>query len=104
MMTIVSAKTCPEELHRMCATAEVDIKNRAKENYSTDWEDKPHTLLWKFYNGGFKPCVGDFFLLYDAGELAGGAGFYVYDNRYVLGMTRFYVMPGWENKWIGQHI
>jgi GNAT superfamily N-acetyltransferase len=104
MMNIISARSRPEELHRMCATAELDIKNRAKENYRSDWEDKPHTLLWKFYNGGFKPCIGDYFLLYEDDALAGGAGFYVYDNVYVLGMTRFYVMPGWENKWIGQHI
>ncbi len=103
-MKIVSARLHPEELHRMCSVAETDIKNRAKENYSTDWEDKSHTLLWKFYNGGFKPCIGDYFLLYKNGELAGGAGFYMYDQTYVLGMTRFYVMPGWENRWIGQYI
>jgi GNAT superfamily N-acetyltransferase len=88
----------------MCAVAEKDIKNRAKENYSTDWEGKPNTLLWKFYNGVFKPCLGDYFLLYENDKLAGGSGYYVYDGYYVLGMTRFYVMPGWENRWIGQHI
>lgn len=104
-MRIVSARAHPDELHRMCAVAETDKKNRAKDNYSTDWQDKPNTLLWKFYNGAYKPCVGDYLLLYaDDDTLMGGAGFYMYDKQYVLGMTRFYVMPGWENQWIGQHI
>ena len=104
-MKIVSARQRPEELLRMCAVAETDKKNRAKDNYSTDWQDKPQTLLWKFYNGAYKPCIGDYLLLFsDSGELMGGAGFYAYDKRYVLGMTRFYVMPGYENQWIGQHI
>ena len=104
-MNIVSARQRPEELLRMCAVAETDKKNRAKENYSTDWQDEPHTLLWKFYNGAFKPCVGDYQLIYsDDDQLMGGAGFYMYDKTLVLGMTRFYVMPGFENQWIGQHL
>jgi GNAT superfamily N-acetyltransferase len=105
MLEIVSARQQPQELHRMCSVAETDKKNRAKDNYSTDWQDKPHTLLWKFYNGMYKPCVGDYYLLYsESGKLMGGAGFYVYDKRYVLGMTRFYVMPGFERQWIGRHM
>jgi len=106
MDLIVSARKRPEDLYRMCEVAQHDKKNRAKANYSTDWHGQQHTLLWKFYNGVFKPCLGDFLLSYDehTNELKGGAGFYVYDSRYVIGMTRFYVMPGWENKWIGQYI
>lgn len=104
MLEIVSARQRPEELHRMCVAAEIDKKNRAKENYSTEWQDKPHTLLWKFYNGMYKPCIGDYYLLYEGTELLGGSGFYLYDNDIALGMSRFYVMPGSEGKWIGQHM
>lgn len=105
MLEIVSARQRPDELLRMCEVAETDKKNRAKENYSVDWQGKPHTLLWKFYNGMYKPCVGDYYLLYNEdGTLMGGAGFYLYDNDIALGMTRFYVMPGFERQWIGRHM
>jgi GNAT superfamily N-acetyltransferase len=105
MLEIVSARQRPEELHRLCSVAETDKKNRAKDNYSTDWQDKPHTLLWKFYNGMYKPCIGDYYLLYSEDkQLMGGSGFYLYDNDVALGMTRFYVMPGFERQWIGRHM
>lgn len=105
MLDIVSARQRPEELLRLCTVAETDKKNRAKDNFSTDWQGKPQTLLWKFYNGLYKPCVGDYYLLYNEdGALMGGSGFYLYDSHLALGMTRFYVMPGFERQWIGQHM
>lgn len=103
-LTIVSARERVSDLHLLCEAAERDPKNKAKRNYSTDWMDHNHTLLWQFYNGVYKSVLGEYFLLYSLDNLIGGAGYYKYDDKYVVGMSRFYVMPGSERQWIGRHI
>jgi GNAT superfamily N-acetyltransferase len=106
--TIISARKRPEEVTTLCRAAISDPKNRARANFSLDYYDKPHTLLWNFYNGTFKSCgigQGDYLLMFTADDrLMGGAGFYTYDDQYIMCMSRFYVMPGFENQWIGQYL
>lgn len=97
-MKIVSARNRPTELHRMCEAAEADSTNNDKNLHSTDWEDRPHSLLYKFYGGGFQHCVGDYLLLYEGDSLVAGSGYYAYDRLYVLGLIDFYVMPDYERK------
>ena len=80
-MEIVSARSRSNDLYLLCEAAQVDKKNKAKRNYSTDWVDQPHTLLWQFYNGKYKSCIGDYLLIYEDGVLAGGAGYYLYDKN-----------------------
>jgi GNAT superfamily N-acetyltransferase len=104
---IVSARSRPEYMDTLCSAAIRDKKNRAKANFALDYFDHPHTLLWQFHNGIYKSAgfdLGDYMLMFNAEDiLMGGAGYYDYDEHYVLAMSRFYVMPGFENQWIGQH-
>jgi GNAT superfamily N-acetyltransferase len=105
--TIISARCRPEAVFQLCEAAIHDRKNRAKNNFNLDYHDRPQTLLWQFYNGTYKDCgigAGDYLLMFnEEDKLMGGAGFYRYDDTYILAMSRFYVMPGFENQWIGQH-
>lgn len=108
MYEIVSARCKPDYVRELCEAAIQDPKNKARNNFDLDYHDKTNTLLWQFYNGTYKDCgigAGDYLLMFTPeGKLMGGAGFYGYDSTYVLAMSRFYVMPGFEGQWIGQHL
>lgn len=102
-MQLISYKDYPDAVRQMCVHAYSDKKNRAFQNFSTDYEDKPHTLLWHIDQGTYRQD-GDYLLLFDCNnKLMGGAGYYRLDDQTVMAMSRFYVMPGFENQWIGQH-
>lgn len=105
---IISARCRPEQVTELCRAAITDPKNRAKANFALDYHDRSNTLLWQFYNGRYKDCgigAGDYLLMFDPqGKLMGGAGFYCYDSQYIMAMSRFYVMPGFEGQWIGQYL